>query len=160
MASRNHLTLPLLSNILEANHQHIERAFRQIASHGRRSVAFFGLAFKPGTDDLRESPLVVLAEKLIGKGYNLRIYDPDVDAARLMGSNRDFIDREIPHLEHLLVSDPAAALKHGETVVIGHIRNSDVDAFRNAYRHQPVIDLQGREAIAEIAASRYEGICW
>lgn len=160
MASRNHLTLPLLSNILEANRQHIERSFRQIASHGRRSIALFGLAFKAGTDDLRESPLVALAERLIGKGYKLAIYDPDVDAARLIGSNRDFIDREIPHLEQLLVSHPAAALEHGETVVIGHIRTSDVEAFRKAYRHQPVIDLQGNEDIAEIAAPQYEGICW
>ena len=94
---------PFLNQVLPSNHAIIERTFGAIAAHGRQTVALFGLAFKQGTDDLRESPFVILAERLLGRGYDLRIFDRSVQVARLTGSNRAYIEREIPHLERLLV---------------------------------------------------------
>ena len=100
----------MLKNVLPANKAIIDRTFDAVARHGRQPVGLFGLAFKQGTDDLRESPFVLLAEKLLGKGYDLRIYDRSVQVATLMGANRAYIDREIPHLERLMVISPEAAL--------------------------------------------------
>lgn len=154
------LQLPLLDQVLASNDAHIERAFEMIIRHGRRKVAMFGLAFKPGTDDLRESPLVTLAERLIGKGYELAIYDPHVEASRLMGANRDFIDREIPHFEQMLVAEPAAALAGAGTIVIGHADRQAVDAIAADHGGRTIVDLQGVKDLEALAGADYEGVCW
>jgi GDP-mannose 6-dehydrogenase len=123
-------------------------------------VALFGLAFKPGTDDLRESPFVVLAEKLLGKGYDLRIYDRFVQVARLVGSNRAYIDREIPHLERLMVASPEAALAGVKVAIIGHIAAQDRAALLAALDGQVVIDLAGMTELQAHPSIAYEGLCW
>src|SRR3546814_4760577 len=91
----------MMTSILTSNDSHIDRAFEMVQRRGRRKVALFGLAFKPGTDDLRESPFVSLAERLIGKGFDVAIFDRSVDLARPTGANLEYIEREIPHLDRL-----------------------------------------------------------
>src|SRR6185312_11497902 len=100
------VAMPLLSQVLPSNTAIVERAFEMIAAHGRQRVSLFGLAFKQGTDDLRESPLVLLAERLIGRGFELSIFDRSVKVARLLGSNRSYIEQEIPHIERLMAASP------------------------------------------------------
>ncbi len=158
LADQKNLAAPMLKNLLPANTAIIDRTFDAIARHGRQTVALFGLAFKQGTDDLRESPFVLLAEKLLGKGYDLRIYDRFVQVATLMGSNRAYIDREIPHLERLMVVSPEAALSGAKIVVIGHIAPEDRPALLAALDGHVVIDLVGVPALRAVPG--YEGVCW
>ena len=107
LARERDVQIPALGGLLDSNEMHIKRAYDLIARDGRKRVAFFGLAFKPGTDDMRDSPLVTLAERLLGKGFEMAIFDRFVKLSRLLGKNKEFIDREIPHLERLLRDDAA-----------------------------------------------------
>lgn len=154
------LELPFLSNVLVSNAGHIERAYQMISREGRRKVALFGLAFKHGTDDLRASPLVTLAERLIGRGFELCIHDPFVETSRLMGKNREFIDREIPHLERLMTRDPATAAAGAEVVVVGHAGKEAIAAIAANARGRRIVDLQGVAELQNLEGGRYEGICW
>ena len=113
------IDLPLLSSIFESNSLQIERAIERIQHTGHRRIGLIGLSFKAGTDDLRESPLVTLAEALIGKGMDLRIYDPDVDLGQLVGTNRAYIQRAIPHIAGVMADNLRDVLAHGQVVVIG-----------------------------------------
>jgi GDP-mannose 6-dehydrogenase len=160
LADQKNLAAPMLKHLMVANTAIIDRTFEAVARHGRQAVALFGLAFKQGTDDLRESPFVVLAEKLLGKGYDLRIYDRSVQVATLMGSNRAYIDREIPHLERLMVANPEAALAGAKVVIIGHVAPEDRAALLAALAGQVVIDLAGWADLRAHAGITYEGLCW
>ena len=160
LAQEKDLAAPFLSHILAGNQAIVDRAYEAIARHGRGTVSLFGLAFKQGTDDLRESPFVILAEKLLGRGHELRIYDRFVRTARLMGSNRAYIDREIPHLERLMVDSPERALAGSKVAVIGHVATEDRPALFAALRDRVVIDLAGIDALRDLPGVRYEGLCW
>jgi len=160
LARDKDVELPLLSTVLASNERHIERAFALATRGGRRPITLLGLAFKPGTDDLRESPLVALAEKLIGKGYSLKIYDAHVQVSRLIGANRAFIDREIPHLERLLVEDLDEGLATADVVIVGHIELELAPLVAAGTKGKTVIDLQGVPALESTAGIDYEGICW
>lgn len=160
VAGERGVEVPFLGHVLASNQRHIDRAYDMIARGGRRPIALFGLAFKAGTDDLRESPLVTLAERLIGKGFALRIYDRSVEIARLVGSNRDYIDREIPHLEQLMAATPEAALADAEIIVIGHLDAPALAAVRSAAAGRRIVDLQGVSELAQLPSVDYEGICW
>ena len=160
LAAQKSLAAPMLKNLLPANNAIIDRTFDAIARHGRQPVALFGLAFKQGTDDLRESPFVLLAEKLLGKGYDLRIYDRFVQVARLMGANRSYIDREIPHLEKLMVISPAAAVAGTRVVVIGHVPPEDRAALLATLKDHVVLDLAGLADLRSHPGIAYEGLCW
>src|SRR3954451_5191242 len=118
-ARRADVSVPLLSHVLPSNEEHLRRALELVTACGRRKVGLFGLSFKPGTDDLRESPLVELAERLVGKGYDLRIYDSNVTLSRLMGANRDYIEGRLPHLGELLSNSVDDVLAHAEVCVVG-----------------------------------------
>ena len=111
---------PMLASIMRSNTGQVQRAFELIASLGSRKVGMFGLAFKSGTDDLRESPLVELAEMLIGKGYSLSIYDRNVDHARVMGTNKEYIDARIPHVSNLMKSDIHEVIAASDILVLGN----------------------------------------
>src|SRR6185295_12384658 len=111
-------------------------------------------------DDLRESPFVMLAEKLLGKGFDLRIYDRSVQVARLMGANRAYIDREIPHLERLMVVSPEAALSSARVVIIGHVAPEDRQALLKSLSGHIVLDLAGMKDVATLDGITYEGLCW
>jgi GDP-mannose 6-dehydrogenase len=160
LAKSNNIELPFLSSILRSNETHIERAFRLVTSRPRGNVAFFGLSYKAGTDDLRESPLVVLAERLIGRGYELSIVDKNIDIARLTGVNKEFIMREIPHLERLIVRDPVEAIASSDIVVICHADKEAVTAIMNNCENRLIVDLQGLKELQASSGAEYEGICW
>ncbi len=160
LAERRAAPAPLLATLLSSNDAIIERAFRAIAQHGRQPVALFGLAFKQGTDDLRESPFVRLAERLIGNGYDLRIFDRSVKLAALVGSNRAYIEREIPHLERLLLENPTEALASARLVVVGHIGAEDRAALLAGLDGHTVIDLAEIPALRAHAGITYHGLCW
>ena len=160
LADQRGMSVPLLAQLLPANQAIIDRVFAAVAKHGRQPVALFGLAFKPGTDDLRESPFVMLAEKLLGKGFDLRIYDRFVQVARLMGANRAYIEREIPHLERLMVVSPQAALSSARIAIIGHVASEDRPALLQSLSDHIVLDLAGLTDVAALPAITYEGLCW
>jgi GDP-mannose 6-dehydrogenase len=132
------LQLPLMAALLASNEEVIERAFQKVRSTGKKRIGLIGLSFKSNTDDLRESPFVELAERLLGKGYELKIYDPNVDAARLTGGNKEYIDSVIPHLSRLLVSS-LEELGNTELLLIAH-HYAGVDSFLEHTR-AAVIDL-------------------
>ena len=158
LADARSLSAPFLKQLLPANQAIIDRAFDAITRHGRLPVSLFGLAFKQGTDDLRESPYVLLAERLIGRGYDLRIYDRFVQVARLMGANRSYIDKEIPHLERLMVISPEAALSASRIVVIGHLAPEDKQSVLAGLSGHIVIDLDGLEALRTLPGITYESL--
>ncbi|WP_046113171.1 nucleotide sugar dehydrogenase [Aquincola tertiaricarbonis] len=152
--------IPVLGSLLTSNDAHIGRAYDLIASHGRKPVALFGLAFKPGTDDLRDSPLVVLAEKLLGKGFDIAIYDRFVKIARLLGKNKEYIDREIPHLDKLLHETPDAVLARAEIVVVGHADAETRQRIIALAKGARLVDLNGYADLRDAGFAEYEGICW
>jgi GDP-mannose 6-dehydrogenase len=157
-ASQLDVEHPMLGSIMRSNVAQVQNAFNIIASHDKRKVALLGLSFKAGTDDLRESPLVELAEMLIGKGFALSIYDSNVEYARVHGANKDYIESKIPHVSSLLNSDLAQVIDNSEIIVLG---NRD-EQFRVLAQQAPegkrVVDLVGFMAHASSGAS--EGICW
>jgi GDP-mannose 6-dehydrogenase len=160
LADEAHLPAPFLGQVLPSNSLIVERAYEAIVSHGRQRISLFGLAFKQGTDDLRESPFVLLAERLLGKGFELRIFDRSVEMARLMGSNREYIDSEIPHLARLMAASPAEALDGSRMAVVGHIGEEDRPALLSALRDVTVLDLVGIPALKFCPGIRYQGLCW
>lgn len=160
LARAKNIQLDLLENLLASNTQHIDRAFDIIAQHGREPVALFGLSFKPNTDDLRESPFVTLAERLLGRGYDLRIFDKNLEMARLVGSNRDFIEKEIPHLDRILRPSPEMVLEGVKIIVIGHADAHSISLIEAAAPGCHIVDLQGNRQLAGAGALSYEGICW
>ena len=159
-ARHNDVELPILASVLVSNECQIDRAFEMVEAAGRRRVGLFGLAFKGGTDDLRESPLVELAERLVGRGYELLIYDPDVLTSRLQGANREFVAARLPHLDRLLASSPAAVVAHGETLIVGAAPPQVVRALADTDR-RVVIDLVRFPGSADLATDPgYRGIAW
>jgi len=142
-ARRLDLDLPLLNAILPSNRSHVDRAYRAIVDRGRRAVGVLGISFKSGTDDLRESPMVEVVERLLGKGFDIRVYDGNVNLATLMGANREFMLTQIPHLAELMVSSMQEVLDHAETVVIGN-RDDEFKGVRKRLRQgQHLLDLVG-----------------
>jgi GDP-mannose 6-dehydrogenase len=114
------LELPILSSVLLSNEKQVERGVKSVIESGNSRVGILGFSFKAGTDDLRESPVIEVIERLIGKGYDLRIYDRNVNLAALVGANRDFILNRIPHISRLMLPTADAVLAHAQTVVIGN----------------------------------------
>ncbi len=156
-----HLDLesPVLEAILPSNERHIEMAYEMVRRSGSKRVGLLGLSFKPGTDDLRESPLVTLVERLIGKGYDVRVLDPSVSFASIHGANRAYIEREIPHIVSLMVDDLQALLDHAEVVVVGN-RSPEFSRVLDERRDgQQIIDLV-RLAGVGATADDYDGIAW
>jgi GDP-mannose 6-dehydrogenase len=159
LARQLDVPIPALSALLDSNDAHVDRAFRMITRDGRSKVALFGLAFKPGTDDLRDSPLVALAERLVGRGYPLSIFDGFVEISRLLGKNKEFIDREVPHLDRLLAATPEAALDGAQVIVVGHADAAARRAIVAAAAGRRIVDLSGYADLRDSSAT-YEGICW
>jgi GDP-mannose 6-dehydrogenase len=160
LAKTNDVEIPMMQGIQRTNAEHIQHAAAMVMSSGSREVGMVGLSFKPGTDDLRESPLVALAEILIGKGYNLRIYDPAVNLARLIGSNKRFIEETIPHIESMLTARLSDVVQHAGVLIVGqkHDELAALQASRGADK-PVVIDLVSLDR-ALVAGDDYEGICW
>jgi GDP-mannose 6-dehydrogenase len=153
------LDLPILESVLPSNERQVARALQAIIDKGSKKVGVLGFSFKAGTDDLRESPVVELIERLIGKGYDLRLFDRNVKLASLAGANRDYILNHIPHISSLMVAEIDGVLSHADTVVIG---NSDPE-FRSVPGRlrsgQAVVDLvRISDRVPE--TELYDGICW
>lgn len=158
-AKTNDLELPILTSILPSNEKQVARGLQLIMEKGQRRVGILGFSFKAGTDDLRESPVIEVIEQLIGKGYDLRIYDRNVKLASLVGANRDFILNRIPHISRLMVDGVDAVLDHAQTVVIG---TNDPDFLQVPDR------LRDGQLLVEFVRmfdrrngnGKYDGICW
>jgi GDP-mannose 6-dehydrogenase len=135
------VTLPVLSQILPSNDRQIQQGLSRVLATRRRRIGVLGLAFKPGTDDLRESPMVLLVEALIGKGCDVRILDRSVSIARLGGANRRYIEEEIPHIASLMCETPDALLAHAEVLVVANADEQARQALAAARPGQLVIDL-------------------
>jgi len=144
------LSLPLLSAILPSNEAVVRRAVESVLKTRRRRIGLVGLSFKPGTDDLRESPIVALAEALIGKGCEVRILDRSVSVARLTGANRRFIRDEIPHIASLMCGSASALLAHAEVIVVARPGEEATSVLADVRPDQRVIDLTrgGAQALA------------
>jgi GDP-mannose 6-dehydrogenase len=160
LASRRDVIVPMISAIAQSNAVHIDHALDLVLATGARSVGMIGLSHKAGTDDLRESPLVVMAERLIGKGLKLTIYDPDVHVARLLGANRRYIEESIPHLAALMAEDPRAVVDGCDVLVVGLKNDAVLAALREGCRDEHVlldlVNLPDRGALK----GRYRGVCW
>ena len=151
--------LPILASVLPSNQLQIERGVQAVVEKGNRKVGILGFSFKAGTDDLRESPIVELAERLIGKGYELRFYDRNVSLACLHGANRDYILNRIPHISRLMVPTVQDVLDHAQTIVIGNGSPEFADVPRRIGDGQTVIDFV-RVCDSRTILGIYEGICW
>jgi GDP-mannose 6-dehydrogenase len=150
--------MPILEGVLVSNQRQIERAFQMIQAAGSRRLGVLGLAFKAGTDDLRESPMVALIEMLLGKGFQLAIYDRDVSQANLIGANREYIEREIPHIWTLMRERIEDVLDVSDTVVIGN-GSQEFRALNGELDGRMVIDL-ARALAGRTSGASYQGICW
>ena len=158
LAEAAELPTPFLAQLLPSNDAIIERAVAAVVARGRQRVGLFGLAFKPGTDDLRESPFVTLAERLLARGFELNIFDRSVEMARLTGGNRAYIDQEIPHLEGLMVGTPAEALAGSDIAIIGHVGSADRLALIDGLTDQFVLDLAGLPELQRRPGISYQGL--
>jgi GDP-mannose 6-dehydrogenase len=158
-AKLHDLELPILTSILPSNEMQVSRGLKLIMEKGHKRIGVLGFSFKAGTDDLRESPVIEVIERLLGKGYDLRIYDRNVNIASLVGANRDFILNRIPHISRLMVDHMDAVLDHAQTIVIG---NKDPD-FRNVPAQlrdgQSIVDFV-RITDHRSKNGTYDGICW
>lgn len=153
------LSVPLLASLMPSNDAHLERAMQMVTEKGQRRVGVLGFSFKAGTDDLRESPMVEMIEHLIGKGYDIRIYDRNVNIAKLIGANKDYILNRIPHISRLMEDSMDGVLEHGQVIVIG---NGDAE-FQSAPQRlrdgQVIVDF-ARISAAASKEGHYDGICW
>jgi GDP-mannose 6-dehydrogenase len=159
-AKTRDVELPVHAHILPSNRVHIDHAIAKVLESGRRRIGMIGLSFKTGTDDLRESPLVILAEHFIGKGLDLLVYDPEVHLSNLLGANRRFIEKHVPHIGTLMRRDIADVIAASDLLVVGLNDAGTVGALRkHARADQVVVDVAG---IADRRGLRaeYVGLCW
>jgi GDP-mannose 6-dehydrogenase len=151
--------VPLLSSILPSNRRQVERAVEMVLKTGRKKVGVLGFSFKAGTDDLRESPMVTLIEALIGKGIQLAVYDRDVSLARLFGANKEYIEREIPHISQLMRASVDEVLEASDVLIVGN-KSEEFRGIEGRLRNdQMVIDLV-RLFDGRTSDDKYQGICW
>ncbi len=153
------LELPILQNILRSNRKHIERVLNLILRQNKRKIGVLGFSFKAGTDDLRESPVVEIIERLIGKGYELILYDRNVNIASLIGANRDYIFNKIPHISKLMTEKIEDVLDHAEIIIIGNNDPEFKNILSKLKKGQKIIDLT-RIFNKINGLDAYEGICW
>src|SRR6266705_6775537 len=154
------LELPMLDSLLRANRKQIEIAFNLIQRTGKNRIGVLGLSFKAGSDDMRESPIVMLVETLIGKGYKVVIYDEEVALAKLVGANKRYIEETIPHISSLMVSSPQEVIEGSDVVVVGKNNPQIQEAVANHSDSKLIIDLIRLPPEAVKPSFNYQGICW
>lgn len=152
------LELPLLNSILPSNQKQVDKGLKMIMDKGARKVGILGFSFKAGTDDLRESPLVDVIEHLLGKGYELKLYDKNVNLAALTGANQDYILNHIPHISKLMVNSMDEVLAFADTVVIGNGAAEFKTVLDQLKPGQQLVDLV--RISKEQSGGQYDGICW
>ncbi|HDH05165.1 MAG TPA: UDP-glucose/GDP-mannose dehydrogenase family protein [Nitrospirae bacterium] len=153
------LDLPILNNILVSNARQIEKGLQMILEKGSKKVGVLGVSFKAGTDDLRESPIVEVIERLLGKGYDIKIYDQNVNLAKLVGANRDYILNYIPHISRIMVRSIDEILQHADTIVVGNKSDEFSNILDKVTFGQVVVDLV-RICDQPSTENEYDGICW
>jgi GDP-mannose 6-dehydrogenase len=153
------IDVPILDSIMISNKYQIEKGLKMITEKGNKKVGILGFSFKAGTDDLRESPIVEVIERLLGKGFDLRLYDRNVNLASLVGANRDYILNQIPHISKLMVNSIEDVLQHARTIVIGNGDSEFSRVLANLRNDQVVVDLV-RITPERSQVGRYDGICW
>jgi GDP-mannose 6-dehydrogenase len=158
-AKMHDLHLPILTSILPSNDMQVARGLQLVMEKGHKRIGVLGFSFKAGTDDLRESPMVEVIERLIGKGYDVRLYDKNVSLASLVGANRDFILNRIPHISKLMLDEIDAVLDHAETVVIGN-KDPDFGSVPGRLREGQVLVDFVRIIKQRSNNGKYDGICW
>ena len=154
------LEMPLLGSVLNSNRLQVQHAIDRIVDSGKKKVGLLGFSFKAGTDDLRESPMVILAEALLGKGYQLCIYDRNVSLARLVGANKQYINEQIPHLSRHLCESLDQVIGQSEVIVIGNASPEFSDAITRCRQDQLVVDLVRIPLDFSRVRAQYDGICW
>jgi GDP-mannose 6-dehydrogenase len=153
------LPTPLLDSLLPSNQQQVRRVIDLLLGWKTRKLGFLGLSFKGGTDDLRESPIVEVIETVIGKGYDVRIYDSNVSLAKLFGANKEYIEKEIPHLDRLMCNTIAEVVAHAEVLVVANRSDEFRAAMATVRPEQRVLDLV-RIGTEPPARGEYHGLCW
>lgn len=153
------LKTPVLSSILDSNQYQIFRALNMVLSRGKKRIGVLGFSFKEGTDDLRESPMVTLIESLIGKGYQLKIYDRNVNLAKLFGANKEYIESHIEHISKLMTDDVDELFEFAEIILIGNKSEEFAGMLAGCGENQTIIDLVRIGKEIDTPAS-YEGLCW
>ena len=154
------LDLPVINSILDSNRLQIQHAIDEVLEIGRKRVGLLGFSFKAGTDDLRESPIVILAEALLGKGLQVRIYDRNVSLARLIGANKEYIEGQIPHLSSLLRTSVQEVIDESDVIVVGNASAEFREALIACRSDQVIIDLVRIPVDRAQVAAEYRGICW
>jgi len=157
-ASQLDVAHPMIGSIMSSNSYQVNKSFDLVASFGVKRIGLLGLSFKAGTDDLRESPLVELAEMLIGKGFDVRIFDRNVDYARVHGANREYINAHIPHVAKLLCSDLNQVIEDSEVIVLGNSDESFKVATNDLKSDKYLVDLVG--FMSHTSTENMKGICW
>jgi GDP-mannose 6-dehydrogenase len=152
--------MPVIQSILPSNQLQIQHALEQVTDSGKKRIGLLGCSFKAGTDDLRESPIVILAEALLGKGYELRIYDRNVSVARLVGANKEYITTQIPHLSSLLCESIDDVLRNSDVIVVGNGAPEFADALKRTRPEQLIVDLVRLKIDRSEIPGQYQGICW
>jgi GDP-mannose 6-dehydrogenase len=154
-AKNRDVSTPLLNALIPSNEQQIKAAIEMITALGKKPMGIYGLAFKKGTDDLRESPMVRLVEYLLGKGYDLRIYDRNVSFSNIFGANKEYIEKEVPHLERLLTDSFDDFVESREVIVLGHSPSVE-ESIR--FQDKTIVDLVRTNLLG--SSPSYHGLCW
>jgi GDP-mannose 6-dehydrogenase len=152
------LELPVIGSILNSNNLQVEKGLSMVTSKGKRKIGILGFSFKAGTDDLRESPMVELIERLIGKGYELKLYDRNVRLAGLIGANKDYILNRIPHISKLMVEKAEDVIEHADVIVVGNGDPEFEGVLEGVRQDQCVVDLVRLQKVPSV--NGYDGICW
>lgn len=150
---------PLLNSLLSSNENQIKRGLQLVYNTGKRKIGVLGFAFKAGTDDLRESPMITLIETLIGKGYDLALFDANVLISKLMGKNKDFIIGRIPHISRLLKAGAEQVIEESEVIILGNKSEEFKELLPSIPKNKTIIDLV-RIDKDKITQDNYVGICW
>ena len=158
-ARQEGIALPMLENLLPSNEQHLRSLLRVIEKSGHEEIVILGLSFKSNTDDLRESPMVEVAQNLLGRGHKVRIYDPQLNLAQLTGSNKRLIDTKMPHLASLLQNDLAAALGHSGLIIAAQKCATISDLAKSITTRHQILDVNGWTELRQLPCT-YEGFCW
>jgi len=151
--------VPIIEAIMPSNQRQVEKGLNLIMQQGNKKVGILGFSFKAGTDDLRESPIVEVIERLLGKGFDVKLYDRNVNIASLVGANKDYILNQIPHISSLMVDSMDEVLEHADTIVIGNGDSEFSTVLEKSSEEQVVVDLV-RIVPHQSQEGRYEGICW
>jgi GDP-mannose 6-dehydrogenase len=159
-AKQRDLDCPVLGALLDSNQQQIERGIHMVEAAGRKKVGVLGLSFKAGTDDVRESPVVPLIETLVGRGYEVTVYDEKVEPEKLVGANRTFLERELPHIASLMRRTVNDVISASEVVVLANSSPEFGQVADSLREDQILVDLVGVVKDKLNGRGGYEGLCW